>query len=189
MPFITEEIYQLLAERKTSDSICVSAYPKYTSYDEKLLMQADLAIDIITGIREVRGKAQKKNHETISAHYTFGADALAFGEFGSKIMKLCKLDEFVSGEPSQQFVVNQTLVIRDYKFYVRTGEIKDENAEREKLLKELEYTKGFLASVEKKLSNEKFVSKAAPHVLETEHKKKEDALRRIAMIEETLAGS
>jgi valyl-tRNA synthetase len=77
-------------------------------------------------------------------------------------------------------------VIRDYKFYVRTGEVKDENAEREKLLKELEYAKGFLASVEKKLSNEKFVSKAAPQVLETENKKKEDALRKIAMIEETL---
>jgi valyl-tRNA synthetase len=186
MPFVTEEIYKLLAERKESDSICVSAYPKHSAANEQLLAQADLAIDIITGIREVRGKAQKKNHETISAHYTVSADALAFGDFGSKIMKLCKLDEFVSGEPSHHFVVNQTLVIRDYKFYVRTGEVKDENAEREKLLKELEYAKGFLASVEKKLSNEKFVSKAAPQVLETENKKKEDALRKIAMIEETL---
>ena len=101
-------------------------------------------------------------------------------------MKLCKLDEFVSGEPSHHFVVNQTLVIRDYKFYVRTGEVKDNEAEREKLLKELDYTKGFLASIEKKLANEKFVSNAPPQVLETENKKKEDALRKIGMIEETI---
>jgi valyl-tRNA synthetase len=186
MPFVTEEIYQLLKDRSERDSICISTYPKYNSPDEKLLAQADLAIDIITGIREVRAKAQKKNHETVSAHYTASHDAAGFGDFASKIMKLCKLDEFVSGEPAADFVVNQTLVIKDYKFFVRTGEVKDSEAEREKLLKELDYTKGFLASIEKKLANEKFVSNAPPQVLETENKKKDDALRKIAMIEETL---
>lgn len=187
MPFVTEEIYHLLHDRSGKDSICVSSYPTHTAPDEKLLAQADLAIEIITGIREVRAKAQKKNHEPVSAHYTVSNNAQPFTDFASKIMKLCRLDELVSGEPADSFVVNQTLVIRDYKFYVRTGEVKDNDAEREKLLKELEYTKGFLASVEKKLANEKFVSKAAPHVLETETRKKEDALRRIAMIEETLS--
>ena len=186
MPFVTEEIYKLLKDRGERDSICVSAYPAYSKPDENLLAQADLAIDIITGIREVRAKAQKKNHETVSVHYIVNHDVLHFGPFAAKIMKLCKLDEFVSGEPSHHFVVNQTLVIRDYKFYVRTGEVKDNEAEREKLLKELDYTKGFLASIEKKLANEKFVSNAPPQVLETENKKKEDALRKIAMIEETL---
>jgi valyl-tRNA synthetase len=188
MPFVTEEIYQLLHDRHADDSICVSEYPKHTPVNDKLLAQGDLAMDIITGIREVRARAQKKNHETISVHYTVGADALDFGHFGSKIIKLCKLDEFVSGEPAHEFVVNQMLVIQDYKFFVRTGEIKDSEAEKEKLLKELDYAKGFLASIEKKLANEKFVSNAPPQVLETENKKKDDALRRIAMIEETLGG-
>ena len=187
MPFISEEIYKLLHERTDRDSICVSVYPSYTKPNEKLLAQADLAIEIITGIREVRAKAQKKNHEPVSAHYTVSNEAVTFGDFGGKIMKLCKLDEFVSGEPAHHFVVNQTIVIRDYKFYVRTGEVKDSAAEREKLLKELDYTKGFLASIEKKLSNEKFVSNAPPQVLETENKKKEDAIRKIAILEETLA--
>jgi valyl-tRNA synthetase len=186
MPFVTEEIYKLLQERTDRDSICVSAYPSYSKPNETLLAQADLAIDIITGIREVRAKAQKKNHEPVSIHYTVKKDALQFGDFASKIIKLCKLDEFVSGEPAHHFVVNQTLVIKDYKFYVRTGEVKDEAAEREKLLKELDYTKGFLASIEKKLANEKFVSNAPAQVLETENKKKEDALRKIAILEETL---
>ena len=186
MPFVTEEIYKLLQERSERDSICVSAYPTFSKANETLLAQADLAIEIITGIREVRAKAQKKNHEPVSVHYTVNKDALQFGDFASKIIKLCKLDEFVSGEPAHHFVVNQTIVIKDYKFYVRTGEIKDEAAEREKLLKELDYTKGFLASIEKKLANEKFVSNAPAQVLETENKKKEDALRKIAILEETL---
>ncbi len=186
MPFVTEEIYKLLKDRSHKDSICVSDYPKFSKADDTLLAQADLAIDIITGIREVRAKAQKKNHETVSAHYIVSDDPLQFGDFAAKIMKLCKLDEFVSGEPAPEFVVNQTLVINDYKFFVRTGEIKDAEAEREKLLKELDYTKGFLASIEKKLANEKFVSNAPAQVLETENKKKEDALRKIAMLEETL---
>ena len=186
MPFVTEEVYHLIGDRKKGDSICVAEYPKPGSPDEHLLAQAELAIDIITGIREVRGRAQKKNHEPVSAHYTMAADALPFGDFGSKIMKLCRLDEFVSGEPAPEFVVNQTLVIKDYKFYVRTGEVKDAAAEKEKLQKELEYTRGFLASIEKKLSNPNFLAKAAPQVLETENKKKEDALRKIAILEETL---
>ena len=63
---------------------------------------------------------------------------------------------------------------------------KDAAAEREKLLKELDYAKGFLSSIEKKLSNEKFVSNAPAQVLETENKKKDDALRKIAILEETL---
>jgi valyl-tRNA synthetase len=186
MPFISEEIYQLIAERDTKDSICVAPYPAHAPANEQLLAEADLAIEIITGIREVRGKAQKKNHETISICYTGKNESVSFDSFPGKIIKLCKLDAFDAGEPGADFVVNQTLVIRDYKFFVSTGEIIDPAAEREKLLKELEYAKGFLASIEKKLSNEKFVSNAPAAVLETENKKKEDALRKIALIEETL---
>jgi valyl-tRNA synthetase len=82
----------------------------------------------------------------------------------------------------------RTIVVKEYKFFIQTGEVTDPAAEREKLLKELDYAKGFLASVEKKLSNEKFVANARPEVLESETKKKDDALKKIAMIEQTLAG-
>ena len=75
---------------------------------------------------------------------------------------------------------------KDYKFFVQTCEAANPEAEREKLLKELDYTKGFLNSIEKKLSNEKFVSNAPSQVLETENKKKDDAIKKITMIEQML---
>jgi valyl-tRNA synthetase len=186
MPFITEEIYQLLHDRDRRDSICVSAYPAVAPADERLLAQAGLAIEVITGIREVRARAQKKNHEAVSIYFSGQNGSVQFDKFSNKIIKLCKLDLFAQGEPGADFVVNQTIVIKDHKFYVSTGEVKDNAAEKDKLLKELDYIKGFLASIEKKLANEKFVANAPAQVLETENKKKEDALRKIALIEETL---
>lgn len=187
MPFITEEIYQLLKERNTGDSICIATYPAYSAPNETLLAEANLAIEVITGIREVRAKAQRKNHETVGVYYLSTGSNLSFDSFANKITKLCRLENFATGEPGADFTVNQTIVIGGYKFFISTGEVKDAAAEREKLLKELDYTKGFLASIEKKLANEKFVSNAPPQVLETENKKKEDALRKIAILEETLA--
>jgi valyl-tRNA synthetase len=82
---------------------------------------------------------------------------------------------------------SKTFISKGYKFFIITGEIANEGEEREKLLKELEYTKGFLASVDKKLSNEKFVASAPVNVLENERKKRDDALSKIAMLEQSLS--
>ena len=185
MPFISEEIYQLLSERAEKDSICVSPYPKASAPDETLLAEADLAIEVITGIREIRGKAQKKNHETVDVLWS-GRGAVSIEKFTGKIIKLCKVDQWQATE--EDVKDSRTVVVKEYKFFVKTGEAANPEAEREKLLKELEYTKGFLASIEKKLSNEKFVANAPAQVLDTENKKKQDALLRITMIEESLAG-
>ena len=164
MPFITEEIYQLLAERTEKDSICMASYPQPASYDETLLFEADLAIEIIAGIREVRGKAQKKNHETVDVSYS-GTDAVSFHRFSGKIIKLARIAKWESVNADMQGV--KTAVIKGYKFFIETGEPANAEGEKEKLLKELDYAKGFLASIEKKLANEKFVSNAPAQVLET----------------------
>jgi valyl-tRNA synthetase len=183
MPFISEEIYQLLADREEKDSICVSAYPSIGNIDSTLLAEAELAIEIVTGIREIRAKAQKKNHEPVDAYY-MGSDKVSFDRFSGKIAKLCKIEKLEQVAAEEQGF--KTLVTGGYKFFVDTGEPVNAEGEREKLLKELDYTKGFLASIEKKLANEKFVSNAPAAVLETEHKKKEDALKKIAMLQQTL---
>ncbi|HRN94385.1 MAG TPA: hypothetical protein PL084_06655, partial [Chitinophagales bacterium] len=81
----------------------------------------------------------------------------------------------------------KSFVLKGYKFFVDTGTVTDTAAEREKLLKELEYAKGFLASVDKKLNNERFVSSAPANVLENERKKREDALQKIKLLEESLS--
>ena len=184
MPFITEEIWHLLNTRTEGASICVAEYPKAEKVNDALIAQAELTFEIITNIREIRAKANKKNTETVDAFYN-GSDAVVFNSFSEKIIKLARLGklENVKGD----VVGSKTFISKGYKFFIITGEVANEGEEREKLLKELEYTKGFLASVDKKLSNEKFVSSAPANVLDNERKKRDDALSKIAMLEQSLA--
>jgi valyl-tRNA synthetase len=184
MPFVTEEIWHVLAERKEGDSICIAPLPKASAtINTQLLDEAALSFDIITAIREIRAKAGKKNTENVQAYYN-GSDPVKFSAFRSKILKLARLD--VLEEVKEDMPKSKTFIAKGYKFFVITGEQEDAGAEREKLLKELEYAKGFLASVEKKLSNEKFVNSAPATVLDGERKKKEDALQKIKMLEASL---
>jgi valyl-tRNA synthetase len=184
MPFITEEIWQRLKQRNEGESICVSIYPTAGQVDEKLISEAELAFDIITNIRELRAKANKKNTELVEVFYE-GKDTLSFTAWGNKIVKLARCsglkvtDTEVSGA--------KTFIAKGYKFYVVTGEQADTKEEAERLQKELEYTKGFLVSVQKKLSNERFLASAPANVLEAEKRKKEDAETKIAILEQTLA--
>lgn len=184
MPFITEEIWHLLSTRTEGASICVAEYPKAGIVNHALIAQAELSFEIITNIREIRAKANKKNSETVEAFYT-GSDAVSFNSFDEKIIKLARLSKLENAK--EDIVGCKTFISRGYKFFIVTGEVANDGDEREKLLKELEYTNGFLASVDKKLSNEKFVASAPANVLANEKKKKEDALSKIAMLEQLLA--
>lgn len=184
MPFVTEEIWHLLDTRIEGSSICVAQYPKAGEVNEALIAEAELTFELITNIREIRARAAKKNTETVDAFYS-GTDAVKFEGFSEKIIKLArlgKLEKVTEDQPG-----SKTFISKGYKFFIITGEVADEGEEREKLLKELDYTKGFLASVEKKLSNEKFVASAKPAVVESEKKKRDDALAKIAMLEQSLA--
>ncbi len=183
MPFITEEIWHLLKDRTEGASICVADYPKAENVNDALIAQAELTFEIITNIREIRAKANKKNTETVDAFYN-GNDAIVFSSFNEKIIKLARLGKL---EFSKEDVQNaKTFISKGYKFSIVTGEVANAAEEREKLLKELEYAKGFLASVDKKLSNEKFVASAPANVLDNERKKRDDALSKIAMLEKSL---
>jgi valyl-tRNA synthetase len=184
MPFITEEIYHTLRERKEGETICLAAYPAPVSVNQGLIHQASLAFEIITNIRELRAKANKKNTETVDVFYN-GTDEVSFENFRTQIIKLARVGELSAVADDKQGL--KTFLAKGYKFFVLTGKEGDGAAEeREKLLKELDYTRGFLASVEKKLSNEKFMASAKPQVIESETKKKEDALKKIAVLEQSL---
>ncbi len=184
MPFVTEEIWHLLNTRAEGASICIAEYPKAGKVNDALIAQAELTFEIITNIREIRAKANKKNTETVDAFYN-GADAIVFNSFNEKILKLARLGKLENVK--EDVTGSKTFISKGYKFFIITGEVANEGEEREKLLKELEYTKGFLASVDKKLSNEKFVSSAPANVLDNEKKKRDDALSKIAMLEQSLA--
>jgi valyl-tRNA synthetase len=185
MPFITEEIWQHLSPRQDGESICVAPFPKVVSSvsSSTVLQEAALAFEIITHIRDIRHKDGMKNTATAKCYFC-GEDEIDFLPFKKSIIKLGRLEVFEAAVEDVKTL--KSFVVKGYKFFVDTGTTTDLGTERQKILKELEYTKGFLASVEKKLSNEKFVASAPPHVLENERKKREDALQKIKLLEDSL---
>lgn len=184
MPFITEEIWHQLAERTEGDSICMATFPGSTlTNNTPLLAEAELAFEIIAGIRDIRAKAGKKNAETVDVYYS-GSDAVSFSGFWEKIVKLARVGNLAATK--EEFSGAKSFIAKGWKFYVVTGEVANATEEREKLQKELEYTKGFLAAIEKKLANERFVSSAPAAVLENERKKQADALTKIHLLEASL---
>jgi valyl-tRNA synthetase len=142
MPFITEEIYHTLRERKEGETICLAAYPAPVSVNQGLIHQASLAFEIITNIRELRAKANKKNTETVDVFYN-GTDEVSFENFRTQIIKLARVGELSAVADDKQGL--KTFLAKGYKFFVLTGKEGDGAAEeREKLLKELDYTAAFL---------------------------------------------
>ena len=182
MPFITEEIYHLLDERK--DDLCVKQLENIAAADIQILEKAILLKEIITGIRDIRNKQQIKPKETIVLHIQT-ENAMAFNGIKDILAKQVNSKSIVfTNEPVANTV---TTVIGKDKFYIETQQTLNTENQKEDLFKELNHLKGFLLSVEKKLGNEKFVANAKPEVLALEQKKKADALTKIKVIEESLA--
>lgn len=184
MPFITEEIWHLLGDRKEGSNINSTPYPSVGVVNNNLISQAEIAFDIIINIRDIRARANKKNTETVDAFYLDNA-SFSPALFQSKIIKLARLGRFEKTAGELQGM--KTFLIKNQQFFVATGEVANAAGERKKLTDELEYTKGFLASVEKKLSNEKFMGSAPPAVVEAEKQKRDDAIRKISMLEQSLS--
>jgi valyl-tRNA synthetase len=182
MPFVTEEIYHLLAERK--DDLCVKQFAAAGSTtDSTVLSNAILLKDMITGIRDVRNRQQIKPKETIALHIQ--TDNAAIYKSIENILAKQVNAKSISYTTD---VVDGTItcVIGKDKFYIETEQPMDAGKQKADLEKELAHLKGFLISVEKKLGNEKFVANARPEVLALEQKKKADALEKIGVIEESL---
>jgi valyl-tRNA synthetase len=183
MPFVTEEIYQQLAERK--DDLCVKQFAPAGTIDNTVLKNAILLKDMITGIRDVRNKQQIKPKESIALHIQTDNAAV----YKTLETILAKQVNTKSINYTNDVVPGTiTCVIGKDKFYIETDQPMDTGKQKDELQKELDHLKGFLASVEKKLGNEKFVANAKPEVLELEQKKKSDATTKIRIIEESLAG-
>jgi valyl-tRNA synthetase len=184
MPFLTEEIWQHIADRTTEQAIIVSEWPKAKSFDEKLISNFDFTIEVISGIRTIRKDKnipfkdaidlKVVNNEKTSTH------------FDSVICKLGNITNLEYVSDKVDGALSYRVKSNEY-FIPITGTI-DVAAEINKLTEELNYTKGFLKSVEAKLSNEKFVNGAPEKVLEIERKKQADALAKIATIEQSIAG-
>lgn len=182
MPFVTEEIYHLLKEQK--DDITVKQQTSVGSWQLAVLQQGKLLKEVITSVRESRNKNQLKPKETIQLFLQTENEA------GYKNIEaiLCKQVNAASFSYTNEPISNASVInIEKDKFYIVTDKAIDTAGLKEDLLKDLAHQNGFLASVDKKLSNEKFVANARPEVLAMEQKKKADALARVKAIEESLA--
>ena len=193
IPFVTEEAYHLLSDRKDTDDIIVSSWPGINDFDANIILRTQQAREVVSGLRDVRNKRGIKPREKITAYVQDSENAKNYFNNLPKelIKKLAGIESFsfVTEEPKSttSFVAllsGQSEKAESERFFVKV-EI-DAEVERQKLEDELKYTKGFLQSVMKKLENEKFVSGAPDAVVAKEKQKKESAEEKIRMLEESL---
>ncbi|MFX1707088.1 valine--tRNA ligase [Chitinophaga sp. CC14] len=183
MPFITEEIYQQLTTRAEDDSLMMKQFTTPQAPVHATLLEGLLAKEVISSIRDARNKHQIKPKDPIVLHIETKHDN-AFKQIEGMLAKQvnAKAIHYVQ-EPVPGCI---TLVIQKDKFYLGTETALDTTAQKAALTKDLEYLKGFLVSVEKKLSNERFVQNAKAEAVDAERQKKADAEAKIAVIEESL---
>lgn len=179
MPFLTEELYQAIAERSTEEALVIAQQKKAEPFCEENIKAFETAKELISGVRNYR---QSKGISPREAVELF-TNAVAF-ENEAVVKKLANISEINFGnktdKPSFTFLVGATEVS------IPLSENLDLGEEKAKTEEELKYLKGFLISVEKKLSNEKFVAGAPAQVVENERKKQKDAQDKIAILEEKL---
>ncbi len=182
MPFITEELWQHIYDRQPGESIMTQTLVKDMPYNETLIAQFEAVKKVISGIRTIRLQKNIAQKEALALEVT-GENPVA--GFGSVIAKLCNLSEIkqveTKSEGAAAFMVGTT------EYAVPLGNLINVEEELKKLEADLKYQEGFLQSVMKKLSNEKFVSKAPANVIEMERKKQADAETKIAALKESIA--
>jgi len=183
MPFLTEEIWQLLRDRKSpEEALVIAAWPASGDNDSNLLEQFNTLTEIVSGIRNIRKDKNIPNKESIRL-IAKRKDA-AISVFDPVLLHLCNASAIETTH--EQVEGAFSFIVGTDEYFVPFAESIDIEAEKDKLKKELEYQEGFLNSVQKKLSNDRFVNNAPVAVLDAERKKQSDAESRINAIREQL---
>ena len=182
MPFITEELWQHIYDRKEGESIMTQILNVAGNYDETIIAQFEAVKEVIGGIRTIRLQKNIAQKEALTLEVV-GESPVS--KYNAVIAKLCNLSAINSvaakAEGAAAFMVGTT------EYAVPLGNLINVEEELKKLEADLKYQEGFLQSVLKKLSNEKFVSKAPANVIEIERKKQADAETKIAALKESIA--
>ena len=189
MPFLTEEVWHQLEDRKEGDDCVVSVWPKGGDYDKDFLKRVELSQDIVTKIRDIRNKNGVKWAETLPLLAQKSSETqqlLAEKGISGLLKKLVNLSsiDFTDGEPEGNTV---SFIVSTGKYYIPLTQEIDVAAETAKAEDELKRMKGFVMGIEKKLGNERFVNNAPEKVVALERKKLADGQARILILEETLA--
>lgn len=181
-PFVTEEIWHLIRERKEGEDIMLAKWPEQKTSDETILKQFGKAEEVITNVRNIRKQKNIANKVKIDLKVKVNnAPDKSFDPVISKMGNIAAY-EYVSEKVDNSY----SFIVDSNEYFIPFGEDIDVEAEIKKIEEELQYTKGFLTSVQKKLSNEKFVSGAPEQVVMNERKKEADAQSKITILEEKL---
>lgn len=180
MPFITEELWQALENRKEGESLMLALMPEAGLVDDNLLDQFEIVKEVVGGVRTIRLQKNIPNKESLELH-VLGEHC---SDFNPVICKMCNLSAIRCVEEKTLEAIS--FLVRTTEYAVPVGTVINVEEELAKLEEELKYQQGFLASVLKKLSNENFVNKAPEKVIEMERKKQADAESKIKSIEENI---
>ena len=181
MPFITEEVWQALADRQPGESIMVTQQPHPEQTNDRLTADFEVVKNIVAGVRSIRLERNIPNKESLTLQVVTGDHNEAYNPV---IMKMCNVDTIVRAPKdatAASFMVGTT------EYAVPLGNTIDVAEEIQKMEAEIDYLEGFLRSVMKKLGNEKFVANAKPEVVAVERKKRADAESKLALLRENVA--
>ena len=184
MPFITEEIYHIIREREEGDDLIIKQLPVYYTPDATILKGGGQLQELISSVRDTRNKNQLKPKDTIrlwidSSHHAF------YESVQDILRRQVNAENIGFTTEAKQGCIS--LVVGTDKLYIEAAAATiDAGAQKKQMEKELEYLKGFLVSIDKKLGNERFVQNAKPEVIENERKKYADGQAKIKTLEESL---
>ena len=181
MPFITEEVWQALADRQPGESIMVTQQPRPEQTNDLLTADFEVVKSIVAGVRSIRLDRNIPNKESLTLQVVTGDHNEAYNPV---IMKMCNVDTIVRAPKdatAASFMVGTT------EYAVPLGNTIDVAEEIQKMEAEIDYLEGFLRSVMKKLGNEKFVANAKPEVVAVERKKRADAESKLELLRENVA--
>jgi valyl-tRNA synthetase len=182
MPFVTEEIYHLLADR--TEDLCIRQYTPIEEPDHDVLSRGKVLKEVISGLRDSRNRAKLKLKDEIKL-YIITSEQEMYMSFYHILTKQLNANSIAFNTDARGH--NISVVIGKDKFFIETAAPIDNAEEKQELEKELKYLEGFLLSVDKKLTNERFMQSAKPEVIQLEQKKRSDAETKIRVIRESLS--
>ena len=181
MPFITEEIWQVLKDRKAGESIMVSQQPVADAKNDALIADFESVKELVANVRKVR---LERNISFKNSLELVIANGLHNTAYDSIIVKICNFSSIAKGEKD---ATSATFMVGTTEYAIKLGGMVNADEEIAKMEAELQHLQGFLKSVMAKLGNEKFVANAKPEVVENERKKKSDAESKIKTLQESIA--
>jgi valyl-tRNA synthetase len=182
MPFITEEIWHLIKERNEKDCIIVAEWPTQKAVDKKQLEEFEVCKEIVATIRNIRAQKQLSPKEKLEL---IEKSEATHSYFDQLVMKLANLSSLTYKKEKVDGAIS--FMVKSTEYYVPLSQNINAEEEKARIAKELDYNKGFLMSVQKKLANEKFVANAKPELIALEKKKQADAEAKIKALEEQLS--